>query len=96
VIREIWAALKRHYSPKPMDKIEALDLRVPVTMDRAKRDAYLHGSWELPDAKQVKAMEADFAVTASPRHIPWSRRKKELEAAARHKRRQYESFREQA
>jgi hypothetical protein len=42
------------------------------------------------------APRVDFAVTGTPRHIPWSRRKKELEQAARQKRRQLESLREEA
>lgn len=36
-----------------------------------------------------------YAVSGTPRHVPWSRRKKELEASARQKRRQLESFREE-
>lgn len=36
-----------------------------------------------------------YAVSGTPRHVPWSRRKKELEAGARQKRRQLEEFREE-
>ena len=43
-----------------------------------------------------KQAPSDYAVTGTPRHIPWSRRKKELEQEARQKRRQRDEFRSQA
>lgn len=54
-------------------------------------EAYLKAEEESEEPKTT-----EYAVTGTPRHIPWSRRKKELEQAARQKRRQLESFREEA
>ena len=49
------------------------------------------------ELEEVALSQPDgFAVTGAPRQIPWSRRKKELEAASRKKRRQLEEFREEA
>lgn len=73
----------------PLDRIDKLDpTKLAVTRTRAVISA------DLPESTSPKLEE--FAVTSKPRHIPWSRRKKELEAAARQKRRQIEEFREQA
>lgn len=68
--------------------IDALDptLWTPVTHDFEGGKSY----------QETQKEVAEYAVTGTPRHIPWSRRKKELEQAARQKRRQLESFREEA
>lgn len=42
----------------------------------------------------LESKPANFAVTGKPRSIPWHIRRKELEAAARTKRKRLESFQE--
>lgn len=89
MMREIWMAFKRWWMPKPLDQIDGLDL------SQSRQQIF----------KKPRTIEEDFpkgvepeqfAVTSKPRHIPWSRRKKELEASARQKRRAREEFREQS
>lgn len=72
-----------------LSRIDALDLtehiEKPISI------------WVPEDAAGFTTKEKvarEYAVTGSPRHIPWSRRRKELEQEARQKRRQLESFRE--
>lgn len=85
MIGEVWAAFKRWWC-SPLPKIGALDLSTEAIPYRE----------DLPEGKAPKVEDLVFAVTSKPRHIPWSRRKKELEADARQKRRAREEFREQS
>jgi hypothetical protein len=79
---------KEDATTKPSSAIDSLDptLWTPVTHDFEGGKSY----------QETQKEAAEYAVTGAPRHIPWSRRKKELEQAARQKRRQLESFREEA
>lgn len=83
MIREMVAAFKRYWAPT-LPKIDSLDLTSPITPESM---AALKVA--------LKNNSLDFAVARGPRHIPWNRRRKELEASARQKRRQLESFREE-
>lgn len=69
-------------------QIDALDLTAAVSVPPFTGEPFIKG--ELLDPKEAR----EYAVTGSPRHIPWSRRRKELEQEARQKRRQIEQFRE--
>jgi hypothetical protein len=87
-MREIWESLKRWWCADLLDKVDALDLTEPALK--------FHRVPSIPVEKEFLHQLETFAVTSKPRHIPWSRRKKELEADARQKRRAREEFREQS
>jgi hypothetical protein len=74
-------------SRKANDSLKEEKRVVDVELDEMKR---------IEAEREAKPDPTDYAVTGTPRHIPWSRRKKELEAAARQKRRQIEEFRSQS
>ena len=75
-----WHKLKQ----KP-SHIDALDLTEQLPKGSVPR---------VEDVKFTPKDAREYAVTGPPRHIPWSRRRKELEQEARQKRRQLESFQE--
>ena len=79
MIREIWNALKRWWAgPSPEIRTKA-----PASWKPNEPVPHLDNPAE----------DVIYAVSGKPRHTPWPRRKKELEAAARQKRRQIEEFR---
>lgn len=89
MIREIWDALVRWWTPEAtLPCVDALD---PTDWKATRLPNPNKNIFE--EANKIGLTE--FAVTARPRHIPWSRRKKELEAGARQKRRQREEWRDQ-
>lgn len=71
--------------------IDTLDLTKNQEVIKRHSQVLAEAVAETPDL-----LAGEYTVTGAPRHIPWSRRKKELEQAARQKRRQLESFREEA
>jgi hypothetical protein len=89
----IWKWSGRFLSKKKPSAIDTLDPTkwAPVPTIRLVLDETAGGKREyrIP-------MPAEYSVTGTPRHTPWPIRKKELEAASRQKRRQLESFREEA
>lgn len=76
-------------------KIDALDLtKAGERMENAERfenAAQIKPLKPLDPRIRMKMLDPkevrEYAVTGSPRHIPWSRRRKELEQEARQKRR---------
>lgn len=81
-----------------LEAISELDLTMPAGPEWLAFHQNKYGGKSFMDTiKKPSAEEpVEFAVTAKPRHIPWSIRKKELEADARQKRRAREEFREQS
>lgn len=54
----------------------------------------MRGLLDDPIARKIGENAQAFNVTGKPRHSPWKTRRKELEAAARTKRKKLESFQE--
>jgi hypothetical protein len=65
----------------PQERVELMD------MDKWKPETIEEITQELKGTN-------DFSVTGKPRTVPWKQRRKELEAAARTKRKRLKSFQE--
>jgi hypothetical protein len=61
--------------------------------DEAPEEVWMPKDEPAPVEAQ-KVEDISFSVTGKPRAVPWHIRRRELEEAARTKRRRYESFRE--
>lgn len=75
--------------------IETLDLTKRSETVSLVRNVYAEPrTGYLANLAEPKKPDSDYAVSGTPRHIPWHIRKREREAAARTRRRQLESLRD--
>lgn len=96
---KIWDALVRWWSPEPLLRIEALDLSgLSVRAEPGTYNLQIPVGRLLPleGGELGKGDAPAYAVSGTPRHIPWHIRRRELEAQHKTKRRQRDQFREEA
>jgi hypothetical protein len=79
------------WRPDPKDDAEECEDNL-ISLPRNYAPGDLDAKYENTETFPV----ADYAVTGTPRHIPWHIRKREREAATRTKRKQIEEFRGEA